>query len=92
MTEVRTLNRVVTFDEADETLLSLANERGKFALSVGPMPAYIQEAFERGIDNQWFTLVDVGPVSAAPGHLMRVFRLTPAGVLRLADIRNEQRQ
>lgn len=78
----------LTRDEAAELrLLQFANEKGKFGISLieGKLPAVeIQEAFERGIDGEWFTLVDVSILTEAetgPG-LMRVFRLTPAGITR----------
>lgn len=70
----------MTTDEADFMLLKLANEKGKFAIEVGcKMGPDLRAAFERGIDNEWFTLVDVSGVTVVPGRLMRVFRLTAAG-------------
>lgn len=82
------LRPIITYDQADEHLLGLANEKGKFAIEIGPMTQDYQDALERGIDNEWFTLVDVGPVTAAGfGRLMRVFRLTKAGHERLAELR-----
>lgn len=76
-------------DEADFRLLSLASDKRKFAIQVGYVPSpEIQFAFERGIDNEWFTLVDVSSVAAAPGRLMRLFRLTDAGMKRLAEVRH----
>lgn len=79
------LVRIQTNDEADLRLLSLANDKGKFGLSLGEIPdRQIQEAFERGIDEGWFTLADLSPLAHAPGAgLMRVFRLTGAGRDRL---------
>jgi hypothetical protein len=66
--------------KSDLKILGLANEIGKFALEVGFTPSPpIQQAFETGIDEQWFTLVDVSPLSFAPSHLCRVFKLTPKG-------------
>lgn len=86
----RGLTRVMLNDEADWRLLSLANEKGKFAIPFGLAPApELQAALERGIDREWFTLVDVGTVSALPGVLMRVFRLTRSGRERLADLKQE---
>lgn len=76
-------------DAADLRLLKLANEKGKFAIEVGfPMDQDLQGAFERGIDNDWFTLVDLSPVACAPmGCLMRVFKLTAAGRYRLQALK-----
>lgn len=45
-----------------------------------------QLALERGIDQEWFTLVDLSSIGAAPGRMMRVFRLTERGVQRLDDL------
>lgn len=77
----RRLSRVYTNDEAEWFYLRLANEKGKFALSLGPIPhEQVQEAFERGIDQGWFTLVDLTPLSSIRSNeVMRVFRLTEAG-------------
>lgn len=87
MTGSRTLRRLVTHDEADFRLLSLANEKGKFGLSLGAIPDdNLQLAFERGIDGHWFDLVDVSPVAAYPDRVLRLFRLTDAGKQRLADV------
>jgi hypothetical protein len=67
-------------NKADAELLALANEKGKFAIQIGfPMPEPLQEAFERGIDNEWFTLVDVSAIAHSDGRYCRVFRLTQAG-------------
>jgi hypothetical protein len=82
------MSRETTSDEdAEIRLLSLANHKRKFALELGlPMSALQQGAFERGIDNEWFTLVDVASIAFAPGRVMRVFRLTEAGFKRLAEL------
>ena len=79
------MTREVTSDEeAEIQLLSSANHRGKFAIELGHvLPPAQQIAFERGIDNQWFTLVDVAPLAVTPDRLTRVFRLTEAGWHRL---------
>lgn len=74
-------------DADDWDLLRLANEKGKFALSIGVilLPA-MQWAFERGIDEQWFTLVDIAPLQVADFQMMRVFRLTEAGWKRRREL------
>jgi len=85
----------MTNDEADLAILSLANEKLKFALEIGrpafegTEDAYLQLALERGIDGEWFTLVDVSPVAEFPGRLFRIFRLTDAGVARLKQLKAE---
>ncbi len=69
-----------TCSDADRRLLALANEKGKFAIQIGcPMDEALQAAFERGIDNEWFTLVDIAPLAHADGRVCRVFRLTETG-------------
>ena len=79
-------------EKADLELLSLSNEKYKFVLEYGPLLPPLQAAFERGIDKEWFTFVDLCPAAAMPAtallplagqRSMRVFRLTQAGVDRL---------
>ncbi len=71
-------------DEADLRLLQLANEKGKFALSIGTIPDMnLQLAFERGIDQHWFMFVDIGPLAHGGGpELFRIFKLTQNGFAR----------
>lgn len=76
-------------ETADYQLLSLANEKGKFAIDLSGTPADYIEAFERGIDEQWFALVDISRIAASPDRLMRVFRLTDRGTARLNDLRSQ---
>ena len=77
----------MTDDEHEDfRLLSLANEKGKFAFQIAYGSADFQSVFERGIDKQWFTLVDISPLPHATpgdGRLFRIFRLTDAGWLYL---------
>ena len=76
------LQRVIHDPEADLRLLSLANEKRKFAIQIGyPMDADLQFAFERGIDNEWFTLVDISHVASAVGAGTQSRRLLAAGIL-----------
>jgi hypothetical protein len=71
-------------DAADRRLLSMASDKRKFALEFGqPVDPDLRASFERGIDEEWFTLVDVSFVATAGRRLMRVFRLTNAGMVRL---------
>jgi hypothetical protein len=37
-------------------------------------------------DNEWFRLVDVAPIAAVLGVAMRIFKLTDAGMQRLAEL------
>lgn len=84
-------------ERAELQLLNLANEKGKFALEYGmPDGAALQAAFERGIDEEWFRLVDLCPAAAMPAtahlyaggqRIMRVFRLTGPGWWRRGVLR-----
>lgn len=82
-----TLQHIITHDEADWLILKLANDKRKFALQLAlDLDLDTQNAFERGIDNDWWTLVDISPLANTPlPVIMRVFKLTPAGW----DRRNE---
>lgn len=84
----RGLSRIITDDEADLELLGLASNLRKFGIPMDvAMPEPLVRAFERGIDRQWFTLVDITFRSEAlPGRPLKVFRLTDAGMLRLAEL------
>jgi len=83
------LKRIITNDEAEWEILRLANEKGKFSIQMGTIPDQDeQDAFERGIDNDWFSLVDVGPVAhAPPGLVMRIFKLTTVGQKRREELK-----
>lgn len=87
------LYQIIPDDEADFRLLSVADRKRKFVVQLGyvPEPEY-QRAFERGIDNDWFTLVDVTTVLELPGKVFRVFRLTDAGDRRLAALAARERR
>jgi len=86
---MRTITLVVTDDNADLELLSLANEKGKFGLELGyRLEPHLQFAFERGIDSEWFTFVDLSRIAAVPGaRYMRIFRLTENGRARLEALK-----
>ena len=78
-------------EQADLSLLSLANHKRKFALEIGTFPPNLerlQGALERGIDARWFELVDVSPLSEGGAYtrVFRIFRLTDAGMERLAQL------
>ncbi len=79
--------------EAELSLLSLANEKDKFAIQLGVVlePA-VQQALERGIDQDWFTLVDISTIAEYPGIYFRLFRLTDKGHYRRAVLRGERLQ
>lgn len=86
----RRLRVLVTHDTADYELLKRANEKWKFAIPLGQtLPPHLQAAFERGIDKQWFTLVDVSVVAEMPGTMLRIFRLTEAGAERYGELHDQ---
>lgn len=69
----------MTNDESDEaTILSLANENGKFAV---PLRATLNDrealALERLQLRDWIRLIDVTPIAATAGAVVRVFRIMP---------------
>lgn len=79
-------------DRADYDLLSLANEKGKFGIALGlTLNQRGQFALERGIDEEWFTLVDISAIAepVTCGVLLRIFRLTPEGATRLMILRRQ---
>jgi hypothetical protein len=96
----RGLRVVVTYDEADFSLLRRASQSDKFGVELGlVLDDDTQMAFERGVNAQWFTLVDVAPFGTHQlgasmwsalrdqPRSMRVFRLTEAGYARLAELK-----
>ncbi|WP_155248592.1 hypothetical protein [Bradyrhizobium japonicum] len=85
---IMSLRIVKTFDQADWELLSLANEKGKFGIGLATKLEEDQQlAFERGIDAQWFTFVDLSTVASMPGAgLIQLYRLTEAGAARRAEL------
>lgn len=88
------LHRVITDDEADLALLSLASDKRKFAIPViQPMPDHMQFALERGMEQDWFRLIDVTAIAEGPpGRVFRIFRLTDAGMARLAVVAQQSGQ
>ena len=84
----RRLVDLTTDNDADLMVLSRANERGKFAVPLDATGTKdVWAAFERGLDNDWFRLIDVAPISAHDGRVSRIFRLTDAGRERLAELK-----
>ena len=78
----------MTKDEADLALLSHANEKLKFGFLLGAnLSLEMQSAFERGIDNDWFTLVDLAHINAMPWPFMRIFKLTHFGIAQLETLK-----
>jgi hypothetical protein len=64
-------------------LLKLANERGKFALSLAANPD-VQIALEWMQENRWVELIDVCHLASSPDShrhaIYRVFRLTTVAI------------
>ena len=77
---------------ADDTILlsilqSATPESGKFAIPVGGVgTAAEQEAFERGLDEDLYRLIDISPISIQPNTMFRIFKLTDKGFGRLAQL------
>lgn len=78
-------------DEADYSILKLGNDKGKFALQIAvPLAEREQFAFERGIDKDWFRLVDISPLAEFPNpplKVFRIFKMTSLGRSRLATLK-----
>lgn len=85
---------------AELKLLELANNKGKFAIQTGyEFEPALRFAFERGLDNDWFTLIDIDmlagrapatvtfPGGSVSTPLMKIYRLTPAGLQRRSELR-----
>jgi hypothetical protein len=84
-----TLRENVGDDTADFNVLSVANERGKFAVGLtgaGWSDAH-QRAFERGLEQDWYRFIDIAFLSAADGRLCKVYLLTSAGRARLDELK-----
>lgn len=77
----------MTEEVAEYEILKRTNAQGKLGIGLQPLPAPIQEALERMFDNDWLHLIDVCFLAAAPEHLSRVYKVTPAGQQRLDQLR-----
>jgi hypothetical protein len=80
-----------TDDEYDWELLRLATGHHKFAIQLSmTLDENLQRAFERGVDRDWFTLVDVAVIAAAPqAGPMKIFKLTNRGIARLRQLKKK---
>lgn len=78
-------------EKAELSLLCLANEKRKFAIRLhAEFNEHGVEAFDRGA-GVWFNLIDVSPVLIAGQYeVCRIFRLTEAGLARLAILSAKQ--
>lgn len=77
-----------TDEECDWDILRRANDKGKFAIELGQvMCDHLQAAFERGINNSWWTMVDLSFIAEYPSRSpMRIFKLTTFGESRRAQL------
>lgn len=77
-----------THDEHLRDILKLANaEHGKFAIEIGfSRGQEWQTAFETGLHEDLYRLIDISPASSVPGPVFRIFRLTDIGHYRLAKL------
>ena len=77
-------------DQAELAILELASDNGKFAVPIGmPLTAEQNTAFEAGLMQDWYRLLDVAMIAAFPG-VSRVFLLTDKGWHRRAVLRKER--
>ena len=77
---------IITHDEAEFQILRSANEKGCMGLPIGlAEDQQLQDGFARCLEKDYMTLIDVLPMKHAPG-LMRVYKLTEAGKLRLGAL------
>lgn len=78
-------------EECDWEILKLANEKGKFGIELGVIPCeHIQAAFERGIDNNWWIMVDLTFLPSHPSrNPLRLFKLTNFGEARRATLQKK---
>lgn len=85
--------RIISDDEADFRLLSVADRKRKFVVQLGHvLESEFQCALDRGIDNNWFILLDVTTAIDLPGKIFRVFRLTASGERRLNELAARERR
>lgn len=80
-------------DEEREDLTVLASFDGDMLRApVANPPLHIGRAIARGHRLSYFTLIDVEPHATIQGALMRVFKLTDAGVARFTELRKKVEQ
>ena len=67
-------------EQAENTFLALANERGKFAIGVNYAfrDEQHQFALERLQEREWIRLIDISTISGSEGQVCRIFLLTKA--------------
>lgn len=85
---MRRYNQLSHAEQAEYYLLSFAElENHKMGIEVGcPLQVALQEALERMQMRDWVRLIDVSPIAALPGKLLRIFRVMPVGILWMEGI------
>ncbi len=85
---MRRYNQLSREEQAEYYLLLFAElENHKMSIEVGcPLQVSLQQALERMQMRDWIRLIDVSPIAALPGKLLRIFRVMPVGILWMDGI------
>ena len=78
-------------EREDLTVLAAFDGDGILRAPVAHPPLHVGRAMARGHRLSYFTLIDVEP-HAVEGHMMRVFRMTDAGLARFTELRKRIEQ
>lgn len=77
-------------EKEDLAFLNVASDKGVFNIEIGSgLEIGMSNAFDRGVDEEWFTLIDVRPIGSEKSF--RVFRLTKRGLARRTALRRTAR-
>lgn len=79
-------------EREDLTVLAAFDADGMLRAPVANPPLHVGRAMARGHRLSYFTLVDLEPHPSAEGFLLRVFRLTDAGLARFTELRKKVEQ
>jgi hypothetical protein len=79
---MRRYNQLSFAEQAEYYVLSFAeHENHKMGIEIGcPLQAALQEALERLQIRDWIRLIDVSPIAALRGKILRIFRVMPDAV------------
>jgi hypothetical protein len=79
-------------EREDLTVLAAFDADGLLRAPVANPPLHVGRAMARGHRFSYFTLLDIEPHPTAEGFLLRVFRLTDAGMARFDECRKKIEQ
>lgn len=79
-------------EREDLTILSSFDEDGLLRAPVAFPPIHIGRAIARGHKLNYFTLLDIEPHPTAQGNLIRLFRITEAGMARMMEAKKRFEQ